>query len=535
MAPLDPITVYPTSLLNKKHLSSMQVFLVHQYNKGTGIKVGIVSSGIQPHVAFKAMLKGGKDFTTGSTIPATGGQDPIGDGTALAGLVAGNGTPFKASLTGGPLDLAIQGVAPECWLYDLRVTDSSGTFTTQRVIDALDWAIANTLDILLLAVGWENVPSQGLIDAIKRASDNNILMIAPIGSYAVGILGFSDIQPIKQNGLYPSSDTNVIGVGAVNVIDSRVYDFQLYRALDASPAGYVPGLYETYYKYTFWTGPGQTYAIFKLYTKRSTNLETTAPGGYYGIGVTKGTNDLGNVDGSTFYTTAYIAGFLALALSNGLSPTQARTRLQQGVKDLGNPGWDDTYGYGLPIAPLVAPPRVFPKDLAMADIKTLLNVGSNGLADPAKVSLYAGMSEKEFREIFTKPSQSIDRLAPTDAVLITRILSALPQTTKIEPLPYLSRYVIPGDGATNVPLNNPIKFTVKSETNGIDIDSVRVVIGTETYKKGDPGFSFSGNKTSYDVEVRRPQPWSYEESVSVTIEAWDSAGNPGLIYERVPN
>lgn len=69
---------------------------------------------------------------------------------------------------------------------------------------------------------------------------------------------------------------------------------------------------------------------------------------------------------------------------------------------------------------------------------------------------------------------------------------------------------------------------------GIDISTVRVKIDGDVYQFGDSGFSFTGDRHGYDIEVRPPSgSWGYEDTVDVEIEAWDLAGRPGLIYERI--
>ncbi len=106
------------------------------------------------------------------------------------------------------------------------------------------------------------------------------------------------------------------------------------------------------------------------------------------------------------------------------------------------------------------------------------------------------------------------------------------------PGPYILRYPNPRNGQTNVPVANGIRFTIKSDGPGIDISKVRVKIvdswGTNIYDSSSPYFSYSGNKFRYDVVVRPPQPWAYEESVQAEIDAEDLAGRKGLAYEYVP-
>lgn len=122
------------------------------------------------------------------------------------------------------------------------------------------------------------------------------------------------------------------------------------------------------------------------------------------------------------------------------------------------------------------------------------------------------------------------RIAPKLAGDYFAVLGRLPI-----PGPYLLRYPNPRNGQTNVPIGNPIKFIIKSDGAGVDIDTVKVKIvdsqGTNVYDKTSPYFRYSGKKSRYEVEVRPPQPWAYEENVQAEIEAEDLAGTPGPVYE----
>ncbi|MDI6761008.1 MAG: hypothetical protein QMD05_09285 [Candidatus Brocadiaceae bacterium] len=106
------------------------------------------------------------------------------------------------------------------------------------------------------------------------------------------------------------------------------------------------------------------------------------------------------------------------------------------------------------------------------------------------------------------------------------------------PGPYILRYPNPKNGQTNVPKSNPIKFIVKSDGPGVNIDTVKVKVtdswGVNIYDKTSPYFQYSGKKSRYEVEVRPPQPWAYEENVQTEIEAEDLNGTPGMVYEYVP-
>src|SRR3990167_7037076 len=101
--------------------------------------------------------------------------------------------------------------------------------------------------------------------------------------------------------------------------------------------------------------------------------------------------------------------------------------------------------------------------------------------------------------------------------------------------PYVMRYPNPHNGQTNVPVNNGVRFNVRSDGPGVAIGTVKVKItdsqGINTYDSTSPYFKYSGTPASYLVEVRPPQPWAYEENVQVEIEAEDLAGTPGVVYE----
>jgi len=84
--------------------------IVHEYNKGTGVKVAIMDTGIDyDHPDLAANYKGGYDFG-GDYSVAPNDDDPMdynGHGTHCAGIVAagkGNG-------------IGVIGVAPEVYMY----------------------------------------------------------------------------------------------------------------------------------------------------------------------------------------------------------------------------------------------------------------------------------------------------------------------------------------------------------------------------------------------------------------------------------
>jgi hypothetical protein len=477
--------------LNRAAIQRIGADLAHLYNRGTGVRVGIVSDGIMPHTAFSGRIKGGWDFVSGTALSDISGDNAADhpDGTSTAGIIAGSGVPFKGSQAGYPSDISILGVAPEAHLYDLRVSSPEDVATNTRVSEAINWAIDNGLEILVLQIGIDRTYDD-VIAAIDSAYSYGIIMIAPVGNPWGQWTGVNSDWP---NSIYPAkfpaSNAKVIGVGEIN------------HQTD------IPDHWGTW-----WDIDWQTLRTVRWYHARDGSVDLVAPGGNDaafsgGVGSTYGTDSTVIITG-THAATAFAAGVAALVISSGLAVNVAdvRRRLRDTATAMASAGLSadnnaKTYGYGLINALLAAPPP----SIYLDDIQTQrtgLGIGADGLGDTAKV-----------RGLADTPSRV---------------------TVPVDTVPYLTRYPSPRNGETNVPIGNPIIFSVKSDTVGIDISTVRVKINGQAYKPGDPGFSFSGTRRQYEVEVKpASSAWGHEETVEVEIEAWDLAGKPGLLYERI--
>ncbi|MFQ5863240.1 MAG: S8 family serine peptidase [Candidatus Brocadiales bacterium] len=470
--------------LNKGAIQRIGADLVHQYNKGTGVRIGILSNGIMPHIAYKNQIKGGWDFVNDTALSDISG-DPASNhrfATFAAGLIAG----------GGPLGTGILGVAPEAHLYDLRIADAEGLSNWDRMVAAVNWAVENQIEVLCIEVGsFSN--SQALSDALDRAYQAGIVTVAPVGSTYASWTGVDKDWPsFIASALFPARHPKVIGAAEIEHGTDRPDHWR-----------------------RIWDKEIQKTLTYRLYHARDGSTELVAPGGNTprtwdsGVGSTYGV-DSDTFDAGTHVAAAIVAGVAALVIAGGWAVTVAdiRQRLRDTATKLSSEGLGDVinqkiYGHGLVNALLAAPP----KSVAPSDVegqREELGIGADGLGDIARVTTLANISPRV--------------------------------TVPVDPIPYITKYPSPRNGETNVPINNPIKFTLKSDTSGIDISAVRVKINGEVYKYGDPGFSFTGNRHGYDIEVRRPSAsdgWGYEETVNVEIEAWDLAGKPGLVYERM--
>jgi len=154
---------------------------------GNGVKVAIFDSGIDLDNE-DIEVAGGISFVDGETSY----DDINGHGTAMAGVLAA-----KENGKG------IMGIAPGIQLYSVKILNPMGQGRYSSIIAGIDWAIENDIKIISMSFGG-NQNSLILKEAIKKATDNNILIIAASGNDGANSI------------CYPAAYPEVICVGAVN-------------------------------------------------------------------------------------------------------------------------------------------------------------------------------------------------------------------------------------------------------------------------------------------------------------------------------
>ena len=175
--------------------------IVHPTNKGTAIKVAVIDTGINYlHQDLDLNYAGGYDYVNGDTDP----MDDNGHGSHCAGIIA-------AAING----IAVVGVAPEAQLYALKVLNSAGSGYTSDIIEAINWACANDIQVISMSLG-ASVGSAALQAACDDAFVNhNIVVVAAAGNNGAARTG--------SNILYPARCANVIAVGATDSNNVRAY------------------------------------------------------------------------------------------------------------------------------------------------------------------------------------------------------------------------------------------------------------------------------------------------------------------------
>lgn len=169
-APVDMM-----ALKNQWAISKVQVEKAWQRagNKGSkNVLVAVIDTGVDyNHDALKPNMVQGFDFAENDNDPMdkTGFQNP-GHGTHCAGVIGATGV----------VDGGIVGISPEVSIMPLRFLTENGSGDLNNAIKAIDYAIANKVQVISASWG-ASVPrstAAPLLEAVKRADDAGVIFIA---------------------------------------------------------------------------------------------------------------------------------------------------------------------------------------------------------------------------------------------------------------------------------------------------------------------------------------------------------------------
>ncbi|WP_106768773.1 S8 family serine peptidase [Paenibacillus faecalis] len=164
-----------------------------QHTKGKDIKVAVLDTGVSNHPDLR--VAGGVNIVNGTSDYI----DDNGHGTHVAGTIAALEN-----------NQGIVGIAPNVDLYSVKVLGSDGTGTYTQVIEGIQWAIDNKMNIISMSfTGAED--SESLHRAIKEAEAAGIMMVAAAGNKGLG----------NDTVMYPASYPEVISVGATTKSNDR--------------------------------------------------------------------------------------------------------------------------------------------------------------------------------------------------------------------------------------------------------------------------------------------------------------------------
>lgn len=234
--------------------------------------------------------------------------DDNGHGTHVAGIIGAKNNNF-----------GVVGVAPEASLYAVKVMEKDGSGYLSTIIAGIDWAVENKMDIINLSFGAPD-HSIALQKAVDHAYQNGTLVVAAAGNSG-NANGSGDTVE------YPARYNSVIAVSATDAFGNR-----------------------------------------GSFSATGNNIEIAAPG--VEVVSTFLENRYAVMDGTSM-AAPYVAGTLALLKqANPLdSNVQLREKLRASATDIGMPGKDEFFGYGLVQAPAMLRQENIVQDSVSSDLQ----------------------------------------------------------------------------------------------------------------------------------------------------------------------
>ncbi|MBE3575165.1 MAG: S8 family serine peptidase [Firmicutes bacterium] len=305
--PVNPSPVYPNDTYfgaqwNLRMINMPQAWTL---SKGsTTIKVAVIDTGIQAdHPDLRGHVQGGWNLWDNNNntddVGIPNGSGPrIYHGTHVAGIIG--------ALTNNSMGVA--GVAWNLTLVPYRVFDNQGHADMDLVAEAIRRAVSDGVRVINLSLGVPPQPGQELPQTMKEALDyaeqNGVVVVA-----AAGNEGGSSID-------MPASYPTVIAVGAVEPNGNRPAYSNTGPELDLmAPGGADSGVASDMILSTHWS-------------------PDNVPTYDYMAG--------------TSMAAPHVAAVAALLEAEGIQdPRKIRDILCSTARDLGSPGRDDEYGYGL--------------------------------------------------------------------------------------------------------------------------------------------------------------------------------------------
>jgi len=251
---------------------------------GDPVKVGVIDTGIDlKHPDLQANIKGGYNAIN----PLKSPNDDNGHGTHVAGIIAALNN-----------SIGVVGVGPNINLYAIKVLNASGSGYLSDVIEGLDWAVTNGMQVVNMSLGTSQ-DVQSFHDAIVNAYNTGITIVAAAGNSGGAVV-------------FPAAYPEVIAVSATDQ-NNQIASWSS-RGSEVDLAAPGVNIYSTY--------KGQSYA-----TLSGTSMAAPHVSGAAALIIDTKKCDL-NLDGIC-------------------TPAEVRQRLEQTAIDLGDPGKDNLYGSGL--------------------------------------------------------------------------------------------------------------------------------------------------------------------------------------------
>ena len=300
-------------------------------NKGQGAIVAIIDTGaaFESNGPFVQAPDLNKNFVSPWNFLTNDSHadDDHGHGTHVAGTIAQDTNN----------NLATAGIAYQASIMPLKVLDSSGSGSSDDLNEAIYYAVNNGAKVINMSLGFDGTGSPdgsgqvcteipGLNAALQNAYDHGVVVVAAAGN--------DGGNTVNCPAAYPT----VIAVGATRYDGQRTFYSTGGSALDIVAPGGDPNVDQN----------GDGYGDGILQVTFCYDPDTMAL--YWELlGVDLYTEFCSVFYAGTSMATPHVTGTAAIILSEkpGATPDQVRSYLQSTARDLGDPGWDSSYGWGL--------------------------------------------------------------------------------------------------------------------------------------------------------------------------------------------
>ncbi len=273
---------------------------------GIGSTVAIVDTGIAyenyngftqvPELA-QTRFATGWDFVNNDAHP----NDDNGHGTHVAGIIA----------AGSNNGIGVIGIAPDARLLPVKVLGADGTGPTSALADGIRYAADHGADVINISLGTSQA-SDALKEAVQYARDKGVLIVAAAGNDG------------SATPVYPAGYPGVISVGATRFDGQRAYYSNFGPTLTVVAPGGDPNVDQN--------NDGFPDGILEQTFSRD---RANQFGFYFKAG--------------TSQAAPHVSGVAALVLSvhPEFTPDKVVEAITRTATDLGAPGRDDQFGYGL--------------------------------------------------------------------------------------------------------------------------------------------------------------------------------------------
>ncbi|MEW6730631.1 MAG: S8 family serine peptidase [Acidobacteriota bacterium] len=240
-----------TAYQSQPLISFLQLSNVYSMCKGSGVKVAVIDTGIDPFhpVITGHIAAGGFDFVDFDSVPYDEpGGISYGHGTFIAGLILL--------------------VAPEVRILPLRVLAPNGVGDAFGVAAAIFYAATQGAKVINLSLGTDEKPTI-VRAAISYAQSRGCVIVAAAGNSNSG-----------HGNVFPANEACVLGIGATDFADKKAKFSNYGAAVDLTAPGvdlistYPGGFYARWSGTSFSTPlvAGEAALLFSEYSNGEANV-----------------------------------------------------------------------------------------------------------------------------------------------------------------------------------------------------------------------------------------------------------------------